>query len=121
MAHKIIHDSPYGKTPYNYHLRQSADHLYVDLTYPPYTDDANDDPIQVRYVVVNQESVRASDGVRLSYDYARDGWVIEQASTFQWEAGDDECDPDWQEVAFVESWAREQKPDFLREETTNDQ
>lgn len=111
---KVIHESAYGGTPDNYNITRNGDRIDVELTYPPYTDEANTRG-QVRYIFINQESVRASDGIQIHYDYARDGWVIEQASTFQWEAGDNECNPDWQEVAFVESWAREKKPDFLME------
>jgi gentisate 1,2-dioxygenase len=39
----------------------------------------------------------------------RDGWAILQASTFEWSADDEVCDPDWQEVAFVQAWGREKK------------
>ncbi len=53
-------------------------------------------------------SVRASDGIRIKYDFERDGWVILQASIFEWDADDKECDSDYQEVAFVKSWAREE-------------
>jgi gentisate 1,2-dioxygenase len=53
--------------------------------------------------------VRAADSIRISYDHERDGWKIEQASTFEWEANDTVCDPDWQEVAFVQAWGRERE------------
>ena len=39
---------------------------------------------------------------RLWYDYNRDGWVIEQASTFQWADDDKVLDHDWREVALRE-------------------
>ena len=51
--------------------------------------------------------VRAADNIRISYDYDRDGWVVEQSSIFEWDADDEECDEDWQEVAFVKAWERE--------------
>ena len=52
--------------------------------------------------------VRAADPIQISYDFERDGWVIKQASTFSWAADDKTgCDPDWQEVAFVQAWASE--------------
>lgn len=101
-----IHESPYGGDPNNFHVHKSGPELSVTLTYPPRVGDG-DLLGKCCYVVINQESVRASDGVRLYYDYARDGFVIEQASTFQWEVDDQVCDPDWQEVAFIQSWARE--------------
>lgn len=28
---------------------------------------------------------------------------------FSWEANDTKMDPDWQEVAFIDSWSREKK------------
>lgn len=58
---------------------------------------------------IHLSHTRAADGIRIKYDSERDGWVIEQASTFSWEVGDEVCDPDWQEVAFVEAWAREKQ------------
>ena len=61
-------------------------------------------------VEVDLMDTRAADGLRIEYDFERDGWVIKQASTFSWEPDDPVCDPDWQEVAFVKAWARE-KPD----------
>ena len=56
---------------------------------------------------VGLEDVRASDGIMVSYDFDRDGWVIKQASRFRFSIDDTVCDPDWQEVAFVQSWERE--------------
>lgn len=76
------------------------DTIRVELAYPRVEGAA-------KYVEVDLIDVRAADGVRLSYDFERDGWVIEQASTFEWEADDDKCDPDWKEVAFVQAWGRE--------------
>lgn len=61
-----------------------------------------------RQILVSLMDIRAADDIRISYDFDRDGWVIEQASIFAWPAGDEVCDPDWQEVAFIEAWAREE-------------
>jgi len=58
-------------------------------------------------IEIELEHVRAADSIRVSYDFDRDGWVIKQASTFSWEADDKVCDSDWQEVAFVQAWARD--------------
>ena len=62
-----------------------------------------------KYVELELLDVRASDGIRIHYDMERDGWSICQASTFSWDDTNDPtgaCDSDWQEVAFVKSWAR---------------
>lgn len=99
-----VHESDYRAN--NFHVRRYGNTLKVDLTYPPR--DNEPDNGRVRYVGFNQESVRASDGVRLHYDYERDGVVVEQASRFTWNADDKECDPDWQEVAFIPSWGRQE-------------
>jgi hypothetical protein len=78
--------------------RVRGDTKDIGLWYPRYN--------EVKYVEVDLVDVRAADGIRISYDFERDGWKIEQASTFSWEADDPVCDPDWQEVAFVQAWAR---------------
>lgn len=64
---------------------------------------------RAKFVEVQLEDVRAADSIRISYDFDRDGHVIEQASRFEWPAEDEVCDPNWQEVAFVRAWAREVK------------
>ena len=81
------------------HVRDGTCH--IDLWYPD-TPNAT-----VRRFQVGLMDVRAADDILVSYDKERDGWKIEQASTFSWDADDEECDPDWQEVAFIKAWARE--------------
>jgi len=98
---KIL-ESKYGNDPHNFHVTKNGNTLEIELTYPNITKEG------CTHVYVNQESVRASDGVRLHYDFARDGFVVEQASKFSWDVDDKICDPDWQEVAFIKSWAREE-------------
>jgi len=51
-------------------------------------------------------SVRCADSVRVSYDFARDGWVIEQARYFEFAPDDAACDPGWTEVAFCRAFAK---------------
>lgn len=85
--------------------RQYGDELHLDFWYP-----RNEEPQAVRKMVIGLSDVRAADSIRVSYDFDRDGWKIEQASTFSWDGDDEKCDPDWQEVAFVKAWARE-KPE----------
>ncbi len=60
----------------------------------------------VSYITIDLEHVRAADGLRIWYSSARNGWVIEQASIFEWASEDADYDEDWQEVAFVQAWAR---------------
>ncbi|WP_019998879.1 hypothetical protein [Aureimonas ureilytica] len=96
---KLI-ESDYGTAGNNFHVERRGQSLNVTLTYPAISKNG------CVHVVVDQESVRASDGVRLTYDYDRDGWSIQQASRFAWSSDDKVCDEDWQEVAFIQSWAR---------------
>lgn len=100
-----IRESEYGDSPNNFHIRRDGDELSVEITYPQITKSG------VTKIYIDQESVRATDGIRLQYDYERDGWIIEQASRFAWRADDNVCDPDWREVAFIQSWAREESED----------
>ena len=85
--------------------QQIGDEMHIDVWYP------RNETSPVKSLVIGLMDVRAADDIRVCYDFKRDGWKIEQASTFEW-AGDDEvCDPDWQEVAFVQAWGREKRPD----------
>ena len=87
--------------------RESSDDrprvLHVLLSYPKQR--GNFDRVQM-----DLEDVREADPIRISYDFDRDGWVIQQqnqiqvtrpspSSRVEWVRGD------WSEVAFVESWA----------------
>ena len=65
---------------------------------------------QIDTLEVGLCDVRAADSIRIRYDFDRDGWAIQQASTFQWEYGDEVCDADWQEVAFIQAWGRQKHP-----------
>lgn len=94
-----IRKSEYGDSPNNVHITRCGDTLSVKNTYPSITDNG------VKYFEVNQESVRATDGIRLHYDYDRDGWVIEQPTKLTWL--EEPCDMGWKEVAFIQSWALE--------------
>lgn len=80
--------------------------LHADIWYPGRKDDTGD---AIQHIEVGLYDVRAADSVRVHYDFDRDGWVVEQASTFSWEAGDNKCDPDWQEVSFAQAWARKKE------------
>ena len=84
-------------------IHYCGEEAYVELFYPQ-LDNA------IKHIVVGLSDVRAADDIRVSYDFERDGWKIEQASIFEWSVDDQVCDPDWQEVAFVKAWAREKTP-----------
>ncbi len=75
MPDITIHQSKYGEDPCNFHIAKVGDELQVELIYPPHTP-CKEGKGKCKYVCVNQESARATDGVRLWYDYNRDGWVI---------------------------------------------
>lgn len=81
--------------------RQYGEEMHLDLWYPQ----VENNP--VKSFVIGLVDVRAADDIRVSYDFERDGWKIEQASVFSWSEDDEECDPDWQEVTFVQAWGRE--------------
>ena len=78
----------------------NGDTASLELWYPGIRD--------VKFLKIGLMDVRAADDIRVSYDFERDGWKIEQASRFSWTCEDDACDPDWQEVAFVQAWARKE-------------
>lgn len=83
------------------HGRMGADGLaFVELYYPRI------DPPRLKAVQVGLMDVRAADSIEITYDFDRDGWVIKQASKFEWEIGE-KVDGDWQEVAFVKAWGRQ--------------
>lgn len=102
--YRKIHESEYGDSPLNFHVAKHEDEVHVTLTYPPWTD-ADNTKGQCRHIHVNQEAVRASDGVRLHYDYQRDGFVVEQPRP--WLELIDGCyhsREEWIEVGFFKSW-----------------
>jgi hypothetical protein len=77
--------------------RLEGDTCHIDLWYPSVEG-------SVKYLDIGLIAVRASDGIRVSYDFDRDGWKIEQPSVFKWAPEDKVCDLAWREVAFVQSW-----------------
>jgi hypothetical protein len=105
-AYKRVIKSKYGGDPDNFHIGRMDNELYVTLAYPPRTD-ADNKNNQCRYVVVDQESVRASDGIRISYCYERDGYVIEQNAPTMEPTGPNSSKrvDRWREVFFAQSWA----------------
>lgn len=101
-----IHLSDYAKN--NFHVMRNGDTLEVTVTYPPESCGQIDDK-KVTYVLVDQEAVRASGGVRVHFDYARDGFVIEQRTNWEGvpinkDGTFDEDKPEYVEVAFARAF-----------------
>lgn len=88
-----------------YEVIRYGDRLSVELWYPRSGEN------KVRSVLVGLCDVRAADCIDISYDFARDGWAIKQASNWTGKEGDTEIDYDYQEVAFVRAWARDPRND----------
>lgn len=83
--------------------RKRGREVHIDLWYP--TVDEN-----VNALVVGLYDVRAADSIRITYDFDRDGWKIEQASVFEWDADDKVCDHGWKEVGFIQAWGSQKIP-----------
>ncbi len=79
------------------------DTIYTEIWYPA-RKDGDEGLGTVRHVEVDLVDVRASDGLRITYDFDRDGWVIQQPTKLCWSADDKSPDMCWKEVAFVQSW-----------------
>ncbi len=83
--------------------------LHVDLHYPDYDRD------KAKKLIIGLCSVRSADEIRVSYDFDRNGWVIEQATIFEWDWKTETVfDRGWKEVAFAPAWqfdTREEKDD----------
>lgn len=82
-----------------YTVDRRGDMVTVEIWYP------GSDGQRVRFVEVGLLDVRAADSVRISYDFDRDGWKIEQARFFDGAPIGEVYDPGWAEVAFVRAWA----------------
>lgn len=72
--------------------------LEINLYYPRVGENPNK-------IAINLVDVRCSDGIKIEYDFDRDGWVIyQQSGTFH--DGWSEDNGDWVEVSFAQSWTR---------------
>jgi len=94
-----------GPTKFDNEILQDAaihdDTLSINLWYPTVEG-------MLKKIEVGLMAVRAADSILIEYDFDRDGYSIKQASKFSWEADDIFCDPDWQEVSFIQAWARKE-------------
>lgn len=72
--------------------------MHVNLEYPGVN--GNKDTIEV-----NMTHVRADDGLRLKYDFDRNGWAIFKPKVTHPHQGDSYgYHEEWVEVAYIESW-----------------
>jgi hypothetical protein len=71
------------------------DYITVNLWYPRSS--------SIKAIEVGLMDVRASDGLRLEYDFERDGWIIKQQVSIPTDGGGFNLG-EWQEVAFIQSW-----------------
>ena len=96
-SNQIIEDYKLGIS-----LDVSEETANFEFLYPPY----ETEPVgeKVRYLTVGISTVRASDGIRIHYDFERDGYSIEQPQQLAWSADGKVCDEKWTETAFVQSW-----------------
>lgn len=79
------------------------DEVKIDLMYPPYENDKEN--TNAKYIEINLSAVRATDGVRIHFNYERGGWVIEQPTGNY----DEQNLEIWEESAFLESWAKDKE------------
>jgi hypothetical protein len=83
-----------------------GDTAHIDIWYPRSS--------EVKFIEVGLMDTRSSDGVRVSYDFERDGWVIEQSAPTMEDRGTHrEMVDHWQEVYFARSRALE-PPEFAK-------
>lgn len=80
----------------NLGIKPLENEICVNLWYPRCDENA-------KLIVIDLVDVRAADGIRVSYDFERDGWKIEQASRFSF-GPDEPCDLGWVEVSFIQAW-----------------
>ncbi len=100
-----IHKTDWSEND-NFEIWRDKNQLGIELIYPSREND-DGKPDRIKYIEVGLCDVRASDGIRIHYDFVRDGWVVEQPTQLTWKAYDKVCDEKWKEVAFVESWQLE--------------
>jgi hypothetical protein len=88
-----------------YHRDDTTDTIGVDLFYPRLEG-------HVTHIEIGLMDVRAADGIRVWYDFDRDGFVVEQPWTEEIEITQPgatyrsfDTVEHWQEVGFFQSWA----------------
>ena len=79
--------------------------IHIDFSYPRIGKNINK-------IILGLSDVRAADLIRISYDFDRDGYLIEQSYEKATEKDNYiSCDEIWEEVAFIQAWGLEEKGD----------
>lgn len=66
------------------------------------------DKSSAKFAIVGLVDVRAADDIRISYDFDRDGWKIEQEQIVN-DNGNYQCAGKWIESAFVPAYGQEKQ------------
>lgn len=98
------HETKAGKEIVN-ESHSNKDTFFAYFWYPP----RDPDQAGIKFIELGLVDGRAADNIRIHFDFKRDGYVIEQGSIATWKGDDKICDRDWQEVAFVEPYKREEE------------
>lgn len=89
-----------GNAVFDFEVVHAAGHLGVEMWYP----ERDDKGMGQSEIHIGLMDIRAADSILVRYDYNRDGWMILQASVFEWDIDDEKCDPGWKEAAFIPAW-----------------
>lgn len=75
--------------------------IHVEVEYPRHN--------EIDTVQIGLSDVRASDDIRVKYDFERDGWVILQPRGYHPKVDEDSYDyeEEWIESAFCQAWRYE--------------
>ena len=86
-------------------INEYGNTMHVEFAYPRQNK-------KIQHIEIGLSDVRASDGIRVRYDFERDGYVIEQPILKATKKdGYTQCDDEWHEVFFAKSWILSDKDD----------
>jgi hypothetical protein len=85
-------------------IQENGDTIIAEFAYPRQN--------KIKHIEIGLSDVRASDGIRIHYDFERDGYVIEQPILKATDKGNyTDCSDEWHETAFCKSWILSDKDD----------
>lgn len=79
-------------------IRKSGNSLVVPLCYPPRSEVL---PSNVTSFVIDLVDVRAANLIRISFDFERNGWIIEREDGIDEELSVEDIVEKWVEAAFI--------------------